>query len=390
MNSYKTRVVNIGNLPVGGDYPVRIQSMTNTNTLDTIATVEQSIRLINAGCELVRITAQSIKEAENLKNIKHELYKRGYKVPIIADVHFSPAIAEIAAGIVEKVRINPGNYIDKSNVYIEVNWQLNEYLLELDKIKSNIQPLIKICKEHGTALRIGSNHGSLSKRIVNRYGDTPLGMVESALEFVRICREMDFHNIVLSMKSSNVKVMVQSTRLLVNKMQEEQMDYPIHLGVTEAGEGEDGIIRSAVGIGALLIDGIGDTIRVSLTGDPVNEIPVAYSILQSTGVRITKTEYISCPTCGRTSYNVEETLKQIKHKTAHLKGLKIAVMGCIVNGPGEMADADYGYVGSAKGKINLYKGKEIVKKNIDEANAITELINLIKSNHDWIEANNSE
>ncbi len=379
---FKTRIVNIGELPLGGNYPIRVQSMTNTGTLDTNATVEQSIRLIEAGCEYVRITAQSLKEAENLKNIKNELYKKGYKVPLIADVHFSPEIAEAAARIVEKVRINPGNYIDRKSSGKDYNTD-KEYQIELDKIRNNILPLIKICKEYGTALRIGSNHGSLSKRIVNRFGDTPLGMAESALEFARICRDLDFHNIVLSMKASNVKIMVHSTRLLVDKMQEEQMNYPIHLGVTEAGEGEDGIIRSAAGIGALLVDGIGDTVRVSLTGDPVKEIPVAYNILQSTGARITKAEYISCPTCGRTSFNVENTLQKIKLKTVHLKGLKIAVMGCIVNGPGEMADADYGYVGSGNGMINLYKGKSIIKKNIDEKYAIDELINLIKENSNW-------
>lgn len=386
---FKTRPVYIGDVPVGGTHPIRIQSMTNTRTLDTTATVEQVIRLAKAGCEYVRLAVKSLKEAQNLKNIKDELHERGYKIPLIADVHFNPEIAEVAARIVEKVRINPGNYVDRK-LTRKVNYTNNEYQLGLDKIKNSILPLIKICKEHGTALRIGSNHGSLSERILSRYGDTPIGMVESALEFVRICREVDFHNIILSMKASNVKIMVQSTRLLVSKMFEEGMDYPLHLGVTEAGEGEDGIIRSAAGIGALLVDGIGDTIRVSLTGDPVKEIPVAYSILQSTGARITRTEYISCPTCGRTSFNVEKTLQEIKSKTSHLKGLKIAVMGCIVNGPGEMADADYGYVGSAKGKINLYKGKSIIKKNIDEKYAIDELINFIKANNDWKEKINNE
>ena len=366
----KTKEVFIGNIPLGGDNPVRVQSMTNTKTLDTNATVSQVIQLVNAGCEYVRITAQSKKEAENLANIKAELKRQGYIVPIIADVHFNPEIAEIAAAIVEKVRINPGNYLPKSidqfkdvEIYKFINFQISK--------------LIKICRDHGTVLRIGSNHGSLSERILNRFGDTPKGMVESAMEFVKICRELDFHNLVLSMKASNAKIMIQSTRLLVSRMADEGMLYPIHLGVTEAGEGEDGIIRSAVGIGALLVDGIGDTIRVSLTGDPVKEIPVAYNILQSTGRRITKAEYISCPTCGRTSFNIEDILKQIKSRTEHLKGLRIAVMGCIVNGPGEMADADYGYVGAGNGKITLYKGKDIVKKNIDEKLAVDELINLI-------------
>ena len=390
MNRFKTRIINIGKLPLGGDNPIRVQSMTNTKTFDTASTVKQVIDLVNAGCEYVRITAQSEKEAENLKNIKSELKKLGFDVPLIADVHFSPRIAEIAAAIVEKVRINPGNYVDRkfnSSLVHSLtltneqmtNEQMNSYNLELEKIRDRIAPLIRICREHSTAIRIGSNHGSLSDRIMNRFGDTPGGMVESALEFVRVCRDLDFHNIVLSMKASNVKIMVDSTRLLVSKMKEENMDYPIHLGVTEAGEGEDGIIRSSVGIGALLVDGIGDTIRVSLTGDPLKEIPVAYNILQSVGARISKTEYISCPSCGRTSYNIEETLKQIKQKTSHLKGIKIAVMGCIVNGPGEMADADFGYVGAGNGLITLYKGREIIKRNIDEALAVDELITLINS-----------
>jgi (E)-4-hydroxy-3-methylbut-2-enyl-diphosphate synthase len=370
-----TKVVNIGDVPLGGDNPIRVQSMTNTNTLDTKATVKQAIALKEAGAEYVRITAQSIKEAENLKNIKNQLSRRGCNVPLIADVHFNPRIAEIAAGIVEKVRINPGNYIDIKDLRSEEQTTKNEQ-------RRTIAPLIKICKAHGTALRIGVNHGSLSGRIITKFGDTPEGMVESAMEFIRLCSDLNFHSLVVSMKASNVKIMVNSTRLLVGKMKAEGMNYPIHLGVTEAGEGEDGIIRSAAGIGALLVDGIGDTIRVSLTGDPVKEIPVAYNILQSTGARISKTEYISCPTCGRTHFDIVKTLKEIKAKTSHLKGIKIAVMGCIVNGPGEMADADYGYVGSGKGKITLYKRRQIIKKNIPEASAVRELLELINKNSD--------
>jgi len=556
MSKYISRIIKIGNLSLGGDSPVRIQSMTSTDTMDTEATVQQSIRMIEAGCEMVRITAQGMREAVNLAVIKDELKTRGYDIPVIADIHFNPKAAEVAARIVDKVRINPGNYIDKNHGKVDYSEEV--YLAELKKIKERIKPLILICKEYGTTIRIGSNHGSLSERILARFGNTPEGMVESALEYVRICRELDFHNIVLSMKSSNVKIMVLSNRLLVRKMQDEGMNYPIHLGVTEAGDAEDGRIKSAAGIATLLADGIGDTIRVSLTEDPEYEIPVAkaivsyfgnrsdseplekmvfsygrrisaeiektgggqvpvvilnsenpdrsklneqflpdyifiegnsltqlingeqgpgyvtskpegdlvidknekdkiivldtdmsspvrdvkqsintviengvknpivlkrryknllddefiirtagefayllidglldgiwiesdnqtldfiaavsFGILQATGDRISKTEYIACPSCGRTLFNIQDTLQKIKAKTAHLKGLKIGVMGCIVNGPGEMADADYGYVGTGKGKITLYKRQQIIRKNIDEKDAVGELVKLI-------------
>lgn len=387
-----TCVVNIGNVPLGGNNPIRVQSMTNTDTLNTDATVSQAIRMITAGCEYVRIAVPGIREAKNLLNIKNELRKRGYQTPLIADVHFNPNIAEIAAAIVEKVRINPGNYIsrrsearDQRNEHGELRMEDGEGRDELDRIYKRIGPLLKICKEHGTALRIGTNHGSLSARIMKKYGDTPLGMVESALEFVRICEAWDFHDIVLGMKASNVRVMIAANRLLVERMKEEGMNYPIHLGVTEAGSGEDGRIKSAIGIGSLLADGIGDTIRVSITEDPEYEIPVAFAILQATGVRITKTEFISCPSCARTLFNIKEVLEKVKARTGHLKGLKIAVMGCIVNGPGEMADSNYGYVGAGKGKVMLYKGQELVKKNVDESVALEELIRLIKENGDWKE-----
>jgi (E)-4-hydroxy-3-methylbut-2-enyl-diphosphate synthase len=368
--------------------------MTNTDTLDTNATVAQAIRMIVAGCEYVRIAVPGIMEAENLRNIKNELNRQGYQTPLIADVHFNPNIAEIAAAIVEKVRINPGNYVDKKKRIKDAAclpdrqgfWMLDSnYNRELEEIAKRIAPLISICKEHGTAIRIGTNHGSLSARIMERYGDTPEGMVESALEFARICRGFDFHDLVLGMKASNVRVMIAANRLLVKLMKEENMNYPIHLGVTEAGSGEDGRIKSAIGIGSLLADGIGDTIRVSITEDPEKEIPVAYGILQAAGVRITKTEFISCPSCARTLFNIQDVLEKVKARTNHLIGLKIAVMGCIVNGPGEMADADYGYVGAGKGKVMLYKRQELVKKNIDEAVALNELIRLIKDNGDWKE-----
>ncbi|AFN74564.1 4-hydroxy-3-methylbut-2-en-1-yl diphosphate synthase [Melioribacter roseus P3M-2] len=630
---YKTREVNIGGVPLGGDNPIRVQSMTTTDTMDTIATVEQSIRMIEAGCEYVRITAPSINEARNLENIKNELRKRGYKTPLIADIHFTPNAAEVAARIVEKVRINPGNYVDKKK-FQTIEYTDKQYEEEIERIRERFVPLLKICKEYGTAIRIGTNHGSLSDRIMSRYGDTPLGMVESALEFVRICRDENFHDIVLSMKASNPQVMVQAYRLLVNKMEEEGYNYPLHLGVTEAGDGEDGRIKSAVGIGALLEDGLGDTIRVSLTEEPENEIPVAitlaeryanrgghesipsikkvvidpfnykrretfevsdfgganvpkviadfalvdlnkesqlepigytydggtdkwnysdqsadyiylgkkipafnlptnlkpildydewiksekkteyfpyfgstkdfaqsisksfvmnfveisindiknksleiikndprivfvlttgnlhgmaeqrrvffhliendiknpvvirraystddsekltlysstdlgallidglgdgvwitpaaksdagatelinrlsFGILQATRTRISKTEYIACPSCGRTLFDLVEVTNKIRKRTEHLKGVKIAIMGCIVNGPGEMADADYGYVGSGPGKITLYRGKDIVKRNIKSEYALDELIELIKEDGNWIE-----
>ncbi len=651
-----TREVKVGDLLLGNLHPVRLQTMTTTDTMDTIATVEQTIRCIEAGAELVRITAPSKKEAENLLNIKNELHKRGYHTPLVADIHFTPNAAEIAARIVEKVRVNPGNYVDKKKFEL-LEYTDAEYNEEIERIRERFTPLVKICKEYGTAMRIGTNHGSLSDRIMSRYGDTPIGMVESAMEFLRIARDEQFHNIVLSMKASNPQVMVQAYRLLIHQMQQELGEcYPLHLGVTEAGDGEDGRIKSAIGIGALLEDGIGDTIRVSLTEDPEFEIPVckdlvkrythrkghpvitplaetgesiklpyspfdyarratrevsnigvrhvpvvvadfmqkediqpadlqavgytyneatdkwnisdaaadyiytagkhlsfalpgtlkvicnaaawlnapdkekyfplfqgveyldtaaksphinfigidthaidkavaqkildtvagdptavlcffstnkhsmacvrrtiiqlmeqknqapvilcveshgitadeqliqfsaeagsllldgmgdgiwlmndpkklnnakvsgrnyiavennhqflnstSFSILQATRTRISKTEYISCPSCGRTLFDLQETTAKIRAVTNHLKGVKIAIMGCIVNGPGEMADADFGYVGSGVGKITLYKGKEVVKRNVDSDVAVDELINLIKENNAWVE-----
>ena len=623
---FKTREVMVGGIGFGGDNPIRVQSMTTADTMDTMATVEESIRMIEAGCELVRITAPSKKDAENLKNIKQELLKRGYSTPIVADIHFTPNAAEIAAGIVEKVRINPGNYADKKK-FEEIEYTDKSYQDELNRIREKFTPLVKICKENKTAMRIGTNHGSLSDRILSRYGDTPKGMVESAMEFLRICRDENFHEIILSMKASNTRVMVQAYRLLVAEMIKENMNYPLHLGVTEAGEAEDGRIKSAVGIGALLEDGIGDTIRVSLTEAPEDEMPVAFNllknfnerkneikiknilkyplnpfeyikrksksvkniggenvpvvltlldkknnikpssfypygynysipldkwnindqatdyiflgnndidfeipgtlrliynfkkwkiskkgyplfkakeyitstdlsneinfvelsindfsnelidkikkdknaviilntnnsngvaeqrrvfidlinqkvdtpviikreynkissellqlhsasdlgallidglgdgivinnhqdgdglhinstsfgILQASRTRISKTEYISCPSCGRTLFDLQETTAKIRKVTDHLKGVKIGIMGCIVNGPGEMADADYGYVGTRPGKITLYKEKNIVRKNIDEVEAVDALIDLIKENGDWVD-----
>jgi len=554
--------VDIGGVVLGGNQPVRVQSMTNTNTMDTMATVQQTIDLVDSGCELVRITIPGIRDAENLLNIKNELAKRGCSVPLIADVHYRPEVAEVAASIVDKVRINPGNYTD-GRVTVGEDYTDKEYDEELERIAEKLIPLLKVCKQEGTAIRIGSNHGSISKRIVNRYGNTVVGMVESAMEFARICRDFGFNDLVLSMKASNLGMMIRSTRLLVAKMMDEGMSFPVHLGVTEAGAGLEGRVKSAAGIGSLLEDGIGDTIRVSLTENPVQEIPFArelvkpynyagrkkfrktgnelskpfqykernsielsgigasnpvsvigdensrakdmspdlimkddklfhsdggkaviyqeltdklaftgkevdlfpvmasssekhplnffrslfsllndqghklpvilkrrftnesyedillrstidfssllidgygdgiwieanhietekldelsYAILQATGVRISKTEFIACPSCGRTKFDIETALKQVQKKTSHLKGLKIAVMGCIVNGPGEMADADYGYVGAGNRKVSLYKKQTAVMKNVDEDDAVDELISLIRASGDWVD-----
>ena len=619
---WNTREVMIGNLGIGGNNPIRIQSMTTTNTMDTEGSIAQSIRMINAGCELVRITAPSVKEAENLQHIKDGLATQGYKTPLVADIHFTPNAAEVAARIVEKGRINPGNYADRKKFETH-DYSDESYLEEINRIQDRFIPLVKICKEYGTAMRIGTNHGSLSDRIMSRYGDTPLGMVESAMEFLRIAEAENYQQIILSMKASNTQVMVQAYRLLVKTMVEEGMNYPLHLGVTEAGEGEDGRIKSAVGIGTLLEDGLGDTIRVSLTEDPEAEIPVAkilvnryfnrianqesipkindlpydpfyrlkretnkilnlggsevprvigdlsdklsisyqdlipfgylysetsdkwyisdqavdflytgnhsiefeipvtlgiiqnfksyngnersyslhsiktvdkilpnqisfliidsgvdldkltnltntifiletnhnhgyadqrrffmhciekkirnpiiikrayhgelkdefllysstdvgglqidgfgdgvwiesdiesgfineisFGILQASRSRISKTEYISCPSCGRTLFDLQETTAKIRARTDHLKGIKIGVMGCIVNGPGEMADADYGYVGTGVGQISLYKGQDVVEKNIPEDSAVDQLIKLIESYGDWVEPSN--
>ncbi len=378
--------VQIGKLRMGGENPVRVQSMLNTDTNDTAACVEQAIRIIEAGGELVRLTAQGIREAENLQHIKAGLTRRGYgDTPLVADIHFNPAAAEVAAQYVEKVRINPGNFV-KSIKKDLTDYTDEEFEQERLLLKEKFVHFLNICKKYDTAVRVGVNHGSLSERMMNRYGDTPLGMVESCLEILHICREENFNKVVISLKSSNTVLMVQAVRLLKERMCEENFHFPLHLGVTEAGDGEDGRIKSAIGIGALLVDNIGDTIRVSLSEEPENEIPVAFAILQATRLRITKTEYISCPGCGRTLFDLQSTITKIKAQTSHLKHLKIGIMGCIVNGPGEMADADYGYVGAARGKVSLYKGQVCVEKNIAEEEAVDKLIELIKANGDWVHA----
>ena len=385
----KTHEVKIGKLRIGGENPVAVQSMTTCSTLDTEGCIEQAIRIIEAGGQLVRLTTQGTREAENLRNIKAGLTARGYgDVPLCADVHFNPNVADVAATIVEKVRINPGNYVDPARQFKTLEYTDEEYKQELERLDERFCRFLNICREHGTAIRIGVNHGSLSDRIMSRYGDTPAGIVESCMEFLRVCMKEQFLNVVVSIKASNTVVLVESVRLLCRTMEAEGMTFPLHLGVTEAGEGEDGRLKSAVGIGALLIDGIGDTIRVSLSEPPENEIPVAYALLQAARLRTTKTEFISCPGCGRTLYDLPATIQRVKAAfeqagsadpvlAQRLAGLKIAIMGCIVNGPGEMADADYGYVGAARGKVSLYRGKECVEKNIPEESAVKKLLELI-------------
>lgn len=545
-----SREVNIGGVPLGGSNPVRVQSMTNTSTMDTDGSVAQCKRIADAGAHYVRLTAQGVREAENIGIIRNRLREEGYTVPLVADIHFNPRAAFAAAEVTDKVRINPGNFVDPGRTFKKLEYTDAEYSAELDRIDKAFSPFIEVCRQHSTVIRIGVNHGSLSDRIMSRYGDTPAGMVESAMEFLRVAVKREFFDIVISIKASNVVVMVETVRRLVKAMEAEGMSFPLHLGVTEAGDGEDGRVKSAVGIGTLLAEGIGDTIRVSLSEDPEAEIPVAKAlvdyicargglssvggeyapgynpvmpqrrkstaiagiggdnipaviadgettlncyvtldaadtaesnialakanpdkilvvttshinrsgsiqalahslttaginnpvipmidygdapvedvtlmaaadfgamllngirdgiwikgdrldnattvrvalgILQATRLRISKTEYIACPGCGRTLFDLQSTLKAVKEATSHLKGLKIGVMGCIVNGPGEMADADYGYVGAASGHVSLYKNKECVEKNIPQSEAIPRLIALIKSSGDWQEPAN--
>ena len=492
-NRRHTTTTQVGNIEIGSEHPVRIQTMANTSTNDIEGSVAQAERCIAAGTELLRFTTQGLREVESLAQIREALgsssvelcgssvalgsssvelcgssvelgsssvalggssVELGSTVPLVADVHFQSDVADAAAKVVEKVRINPGNYIDPARKFKQIDYTDEEYQAELERLRARFVQLLTICKEHKTALRIGVNHGSLSDRIMSRYGDTPEGMVESCMEFLRVAVAEDFQDIVLSIKASNTRVMVTTVRLLVWQMQEEGMAFPLHLGVTEAGEGEDGRVKSAVGIGALLADGIGDTIRVSLSEAPEKELPVARAlvdyfaseqsiryadstqvkidqktvyfsnadtdwslfqlhaaaecgrllwdynctelvlnndnfpaedlirlskdILQAARVRMYKTEYISCPGCGRTLFDLEQTIAQVKAATAHLQGLKIGIMGCIVNGPGEMADADYGYVGAGRGKVSLYKGKECVLKNIPQEEAVDKLLELIQ------------
>ncbi len=457
-NRRQTTTTKVGNIEIGSEHPVRIQTMANTSTNDIEGSVAQAERCIEAGAELLRFTTQGLREVESLSLIHHRLIASSPHrpiIPLVADIHFQSDVADAAAKVVEKVRINPGNYIDPARKFKLIDYTEEEYQSELQRLRARFIQLLNICKEHNTAIRLGVNHGSLSDRIMSRYGDTPEGMVESCMEFLRVAVAENFQDIVLSIKASNTLVMVTTVRLLVWQMAEEGMQFPLHLGVTEAGEGEDGRVKSAVGIGALLADGIGDTIRVSLSEAPEKELPVASAlidyfantqsiryahdtqvrienatvyfsnsdtdwalfqlhaaaecgrllwdhhctelvlnnnhfaaadlqrlskdILQAARVRMYKTEYISCPGCGRTLFDLEQTIAQVKAATSHLQGLKIGIMGCIVNGPGEMADADYGYVGAGRGKVSLYRGKECVLKNIPQEDAVTQLLALIEA-----------
>ena len=377
MERRHTIEVHVGNIGIGGSNPVRVQTMTNTDTNDIEGSVEQIKRCVAAGAEIIRLTTQGEREVNSVAEIKRRLAAVGIVVPLVADVHFSSSVALKAACVVDKVRINPGNLIKPIKRDFSTDYTDEEFEQERLALRERFVELLDVCKKHHTAVRIGVNHGSLGERMMNRYGDTPMGMAESCLELLRMCRQENFDQIVISLKASNTVLMIEAVKLLVEKMEAEDFHFPLHLGVTEAGDGEDGRIKSAVGIGSLLAVGIGDTIRVSLSEPPEAEIPVAFGILQATRSRITKTEYISCPSCGRTLFDLQTAVRRVRERTSHLVGLKIAVMGCIVNGPGEMADADYGYVGAGKGKISLYKGKTCVERNIPEDEAIDKLLALI-------------
>jgi (E)-4-hydroxy-3-methylbut-2-enyl-diphosphate synthase len=381
----QTRPIQVGNVTIGGGHPVVVQSMINEDTLDIDGSVAAIRRLHEIGCEIVRVTVPSMAHAQALAEIKQKLYASYQPVPIVADVHHNGMkIALEVAKHIDKVRINPGLYVFEKPKSNRTEYTQAEFEEIGDKIRQTLEPLVTSLRDRGKAMRIGVNHGSLAERVLFTYGDTPEGMVESALEFIRICESLDFRNLVISLKASRVPVMIAANRLMVKRMNELGMDYPLHLGVTEAGDGEYGRIKSTAGIGTLLAEGIGDTIRVSLTEAPEKEIPVCYSILQSLGLRKTMVEYVACPSCGRTLFNLEEVLHKVREATKHLTGLDIAVMGCIVNGPGEMADADYGYVGKQPGYISLYRGREEIKR-VPEDRGVEELINLIKADDRWVD-----
>lgn len=381
----KTRPVKVGSVTIGGGHPVVVQSMINEDTLDVDGSVAAIRRLHEIGCEIVRVTVPSMAHAKALAEIKQKLIQTYQDVPLVADVHHNGMkIALEVAKHVDKVRINPGLYVFEKPKSERTEYSQSEFDEIGEKIRETLEPLVISLRDQGKAMRIGVNHGSLAERMLFTYGDTPEGMVESALEFIRICESLDFRNIVISLKASRAPVMVAAYRLMVKRMDELGMDYPLHLGVTEAGDGEYGRIKSTAGIAPLLADGIGDTIRVSLTEAPEKEIPVCYSILQALGLRKTMVEYVACPSCGRTLFNLEEVLHKVREATKHLTGLDIAVMGCIVNGPGEMADADYGYVGKQAGYISLYRGREEIKK-VPEDQGVAELINLIKADGRWVD-----
>lgn len=381
----RTRPVPVGNITIGGGHPVVVQSMINEDTLDIPGSVTAIRRLHEIGCEIVRVTVPSLAHAKALAEIKAQLAATYQPVPLVADVHHNGMkIALEVAKHVDKVRINPGLYVFEKPKAERTEYTEAEFAEIGNQIKATLEPLVLSLKEQNKSMRIGVNHGSLAERMLFTYGDTPEGMVESALEFIKICQSLDFHNLVISLKASRVPVMLAAYRLMVKRMDELGMDYPLHLGVTEAGDGEYGRIKSTAGIATLLAEGIGDTIRVSLTEAPEKEIPVCYSILQALGLRKTMVEYVACPSCGRTLFNLEDVLHEVREATKHLTGLDIAVMGCIVNGPGEMADADYGYVGKQPGYISLYRGRQEIKK-VPETEGVQELINLIKADGRWVD-----
>ncbi len=381
----KTRPVRVGSIIIGGGYPVAVQSMINEDTLDVDGSVAAVRRLHEIGCEIVRVTVPSLAHAKAIGEIKEKLIKTYKDVPLVADVHHNGMkIALEAAKYVDNVRINPGLYVFEKPKADRTEYTSAEFTEIGEKIRETLEPLVLSLKQQDKSMRIGVNHGSLAERMLFTYGDTPEGMVESAIEFIRLCESLEYYNLEISLKASRVPVMIAANRLMVKRMDELGMSYPLHLGVTEAGDGEYGRIKSTAGIGTLLADGIGDTIRVSLTEAPEKEIPVCYSILQALGLRKTMVEYVACPSCGRTLFNLEEVLHQVREATKHLTGLDIAVMGCIVNGPGEMADADYGYVGKTPGFISLYRGREEIKK-VPETEGVAELINLIKTDGRWVE-----
>ena len=381
----RTRPVPVGNAVIGGSAPVLVQSMITEDTRNIEGAVRQIIQMYEAGCELVRVTAPSIRDAQAIGEIRAELQRRGVPVPLVADVHHEglPIALEVAKHV-DKVRINPGLYVFKK-LQGGFEYTEEEHRIARALVEEQLVPLVRTLKEQNKTLRIGVNHGSLSDRMMVTHGDTPEGMVQSALEFIEICEKHDFRNIVISLKASRVPVMIQANRLMVQRMDERGMDYPLHLGVTEAGDGQYARVKSTAGIATLLAEGIGDTIRVSLAEDPIHELPVCYDILQALNLRRTKTEYIACPGCGRTKFDLPTVLNQVRAATGHLKGLNIAVMGCIVNGPGEMADADYGYVGKGVGLISLYRRKEIVKNMIPAERGVEELISLLKADGVWEE-----
>ena len=380
-----TRTVMVGDVPIGSEHPIAVQSMINEDTLDIDGSVAGIRRLVDAGCEIVRVTTPSIGHAKAMGKIRSALRAQGCMVPLVADVHHNGTrIALEVAKHVDKVRINPGLFVFDKPDPDRQEFSQDEFNAIGDRIKDTFAPLVKVLKEQNKALRIGVNHGSLAERMLFTYGDTPQGMVESAMEFVRICDSLDFHNIVISMKASRAPVMLAAYRLMADTMDREGFNYPLHLGVTEAGDGDYGRIKSTAGIATLLAEGLGDTIRVSLTEAPEKEIPVCFSILQALGIRKTMVEYVACPSCGRTLFNLEEVLHQVRNATCHLTGLDIAVMGCIVNGPGEMADADYGYVGKGPGVIALYRNRDEIRK-VPESEGVAALVQLIKDDGRWVE-----